>query len=107
MLQVETDTYIYVISQNAQDFGTRQSGRYLRNDIINILRRTKRPICIDFSEVLIASSSFMDELVAQMVIKLGYVQFNQLVSITNMNEDLTHLCNRAVAMRTNQEWSER
>lgn len=107
MLQVETDTYIYVISQNAQDFGTRQSGKHLRNDIINILRRTKRPICIDFSEVLIASSSFMDELIAQMVIKLGYVQFNQLVSITNMNEDLTHLCNRAVAIRTNQEWNER
>lgn len=104
MLQDDADLLVYKISDNADDYGTRQSGKALRNDIINILKRTKTPIAIDFSDIMIVSSSFIDELIAKMVIKLGYVQFNQFISLINMNDELAHLCNRAVAMRTNQEW---
>lgn len=95
---------VYKISKYAQDYGTRQSGKALRNDIINILRRTRTPIAIDFSDIMIVSSSFIDEFIAKMVIRLGYVQFNQYISLINMNDELAYLCNRAVAMRTNQEW---
>lgn len=105
MQQEKSNVLIYKISENAKDCGTRQSGKALRNDIINILKRTKSPIAIDFSNIMIVSSSFIDELIAKMIIKLGYVQFNQYISLENMNEELTHLCNRAVAMRTQQEWS--
>lgn len=104
MKQETSNLLIYKISENAKDCGTRQSGQALRNDIINILKRTKSPIAIDFSDIMIVSSSFIDELIAKMVIQLGYVQFNQYVSLVNMNDELTHLCNRAVALRTKQEW---
>lgn len=105
MIQEKSGWIVYKVVDNTNDISLRQSGKALRIDIENILRRTKSPIAIDFSDILVASSSFIDEFIAKMYIDLGSVQFNQLISLTNMNDDLSYLCNRAIAKRINSTWN--
>lgn len=99
MMSDALDTIIYKVIDNTKDFGTRQSGRAIRNDILNIMKRTKFPIVIDFDEIVIASSSFMDEMIAKIVEKLGIEEFNKTISLININPELLHLCNRSIYMR--------
>lgn len=105
MIQEDSNVLRYKIVDQTDGTSTRSSGRALRIDVLNIIKRYQSPIILDFSDILIVSSSFMDEFVAKMYIDLGSVKFNQLISIVNMNENLIHICNRAIAMRINQEWN--
>lgn len=105
MVQENSDWLKYKVADNAKDTGTRSSGRSLRIDVFNIMRRKEKPVIIDFSDILIVGSSFIDEFIAKMYIELGAVKFNQLISIVNMNDELAHLCDRAIAMRINNEWN--
>ena len=104
MKQELNDWLIYRVSDYAEDLGTRSSGKALKTDVLNIMIRTKQPIIIDFYNISMVSSSFIDEFIGKMYVELGSVKFNQLISITNMNDEVVHLCNRAIAMRINQEW---
>lgn len=105
MVQEDSEKLVYKVAENAQDKGTRTSGKALRTDVLNIIKRKGQPIIIDFSDVIVVSSSFIDEFIAKMYVKLGAVEFNQIITLTNMNDTIVHLCNRAIAMRINQEWN--
>lgn len=59
---------------------------------------------MDFSGVSTVSSSFIDELVAKLIIRYGIIRFNQLFAIRGMNETVSHLCERSVYMRISEEW---
>lgn len=104
----ETDEYIhYDVFALSQGTGTREAGRRLRNDVINTLRREKRVIILDFGKVQTVSSSFIDEFIGKLVLRLGFINFNQIVRIENMNETVTLLCERSLYMRIKDEWENR
>lgn len=94
----------YDIFKNGQGTATREAGMYLRNDIENILRREKAKIILDFGNVQTVSSSFIDELIAKMVLDIGFVNFNDLIQIKGMNRDVRLLCERSLYMRIFEEW---
>ena len=94
----------YDILDNGQGTATREAGLYLRNDIENILRREKTKIILDFTKVQTVSSSFIDELLAKMVLNIGFVNFNDLIQIKGMNKDVRLLCERSLYMRIFEEW---
>lgn len=101
----ETDEDVhYGILANAQGTATRQSGLSLRNDIINTLRRTHRRMILDFDGIKNVSSSFIDELIAKLIIDFGVVEFTRTFLIVNMNEEIRYLCNRSIYMRIHEEW---
>ncbi len=102
MKQENGDELVYKVAQNAKDLGTRPAGKAVRLDVLNTIIRTKQPITLDFSEIEIVGSSFIDEFIGIMYIELGSVRFNQLINIVNMNKDVVHLSNRAIAMRIKQ-----
>lgn len=104
MLRFEDEDVHYSILKNAQGTATRQSGFALRNDIINTLRRTRRRMILDFSGIKNVSSSFIDELIAKLIIDFGIVEFMKTFAIANMNEDIRYLCNRSIYMRVHDEW---
>lgn len=103
MLQ-EDDSLLYDIFDNCRGTATREAGRLLRNDIINTIKRANRPIILDFSRVATVSSSFIDELIAKMILELGLVRFNQIVSLKEMNDTVRFLCERSSYMRIYEEW---
>lgn len=104
MLQ-DDDMVKYDIFSNSTGTATRESGAFLRNDILNTLIRTSSGIILDFSAVKTVSSSFIDELIAKLFVCLGPVKFNQLIRIANMNDDVKFLCERSLFMRIHEEWS--
>ena len=106
MLQ-DDDTYIYDVYANSMGTATRESGTFLRNDVINTLTRINQRIVLDFNGVKTVSSSFADEFIAKMVLRLGFVQFNQLVKLVNVNEDVKFLIERSLYMRISDEWKGR
>lgn len=103
----ENDSLLYDVFDNTPGTATREAGRLLRNDIRNIIVRTNAPMVLDFSKVKTVSSSFIDELIAKLVLDFGFVRFNQIITIKGMNETVMHLCNRSVYMRIYEEWSNR
>ncbi len=107
MVQDNHDSLLYDVFENCQGTATREAGRLLRNDVLNIINRRKTVITLDFSKVATVSSSFIDELIAKMVLQLGLLQFNQLIAIKGMNETVRYLCERSVYMRINEEWGKK
>lgn len=103
MLQ-EDDSLLYNVFENCEGTATRESGRLLLNDVINTVRRSKCKVCLDFSQITTVSSSFIDEFIAKMVIEMGIIDFNQIVSIVGMNDTIKHLCERSIYMRIFEEW---
>ena len=104
----ETDEFIhYNVYENSQGTGTREAGTKLRNDVINIFRREKRIVILDFSQVQTVSSSFIDEFIAKMILHFGLIAFNKFIRIVNMNENVTLLCERSFYMRICDEWQSR
>lgn len=89
----------YVIYEKAKGFGTRKSGLKVRNEIINIHTETKRPINLDFKGVNLVSSSFADELVGKLVIHYGFIGFNNIIRLRNMNDLVQTIVQRSVSQR--------
>ena len=62
MLQ-DDNTVKYDIFSNSMGTATREAGAYLRNDILNVITRTKTGIVLDFAGVkTVSSSSSMNSL---------------------------------------------
>ena len=72
--------------------------------ILNILTRTNTGIILDFAGVKTVSSSFADELIAKLVLRLGIIKFNQIIRMINMNENVKFLCERSIYMRIHEAW---
>lgn len=106
MLQ-DDDSLLYDIFQNCEGTATRDAGRKLRNDIINTIKRTHQRITLDFTDIETVSSSFIDELIAKMMIELGIVTFNQIVTIKGLKDTIKYLCERSIYMRIYEEWSKK
>ena len=103
----DDDSYVYDVYENGIGTATRESGEYLRNDVINTLSRINQRIVLDFNGVKTVSSSFADEFIAKMVLRLGFLQFNQLVKLINVNDDVKFLIERSLYMRISAAWKER
>ena len=84
--------------------GTRASGESIRNDVENTIKRINGGIVIDFKGVKMVSSSFIDEFIAKLFIDLGFVSFNSLIRIVNMEDDIRFLCERSLYMRISETW---
>ncbi len=103
MLQ-DDNSLLYCIFEHCQGTATREAGRLLRNDIHNTINRTKSRLVLDFTGITSVSSSFIDELIAKLVLELGLVRFNQVISIKGMNDTIRFLCERSSYMRIYEEW---
>lgn len=107
MLAEEDEFIHYDVFENTEGTGTREAGAKIRNDVINILKREKRVMILDFYNVKIVSSSFIDEFLAKMVTKIGFIRFNEIIRVANMNDNVRFLFERSLYMRINTEWEER
>ena len=99
MAQVDSDWLIYNVKEYANDTGTRASGKELRLDVTNIINRKDAPMIIDFSNIDIVSSSFIDEFLAKLYIDFGNDKFSKYISVLNMNEEVKFLFNRSLQLR--------
>ena len=79
--------------------GTRQSGEKIRNELIDIYEKTNNVITLNFDGIRIISSSFADELIGKLVMEYGFVNFNNIFNLKNMNTNVQTIVQRSVAQR--------
>lgn len=106
----DEDYIDYDIFKNSEGTATRQSGAKIRNDVENILNRNGdsiKGVILDFKNVKSVSSSFIDELVAKLVLHFGIIKFNYLIRLSNMSDQIAYLCERSIYLRIHDTWNDR
>ena len=90
----------FILTQECQAFGSRVSGRPLRQKLHNILNMSgSSQVVIDFDGVPVVSSSFADEAFGKLFLQLGPVQFMQRIKLNNMADTVEGIVNKAIAQR--------
>lgn len=79
--------------------GTRQSGKVVRNYLINIMNICDNGIILDFKDVEMVSSSFADEAIAQLILEIGKEIFNSKFKFHNVNEQCNIVISAAIRQR--------
>ena len=98
-LETDTGEHLIRIRDHAHGTGTRRAAQQIRNIVTNILNEGASRIILDFSGVAIVSSSFADEFIGKLVVRYGFVGFQSLIHLRNMNEAVQGIVHRSVAQR--------
>lgn len=101
-MEDEYDRIIFKVADATSGTGTRQSGLKIKTEVINLYKKTKKPVIIDFAEIGIISSSFADEFIGKMVVELGFFQFQKIFTLTNMNNTIQTIVQRSLSQRMAQ-----
>ena len=99
----DKDCLILKMTDETTGFGTRRSGVQIRTKINNLLAaRPDYPLVLDWSGVPVISSSFADEVVGKLFLKLGAIAFSSRIRNTGMELLIRRLLDKAVAQRLTQ-----
>lgn len=92
------------ISQFSFGCATRLAGESARNLVLNYLVQSNysQIIILDFSGVSIIASSFADEFIGKLLQECGFIQFNNLIRITNISKENMSIINRSVMQRISE-----
>jgi hypothetical protein len=100
----DQDCYIIHMKDEATGFGTRRSGAQIRTKIFNILDANPTyPLVIDWDGVPLISSSFADEVMGKLFLKMGVITFTARIRNQKMDQLIVSLLDKAVAQRLVQE----
>lgn len=99
-MENENDWIIFDVKKQAiLGTGTRQSGKQLRKYLINIMNTSDKKIVIDFKDVDMVSSSFADELIAQLILEVGKDVYKDRFVLSNINEHSKIIISSAIRQR--------
>jgi anti-sigma regulatory factor (Ser/Thr protein kinase) len=99
--EMENEDALYLnISEQVNGAGTRAAGKELHNKIINLIdAKPGYPIYLDWKDVTIIASSFADEFLGKLYIKLGKAKFESIIRNKNLIEVIEHIINKAITER--------
>lgn len=103
-LENDAGELVFKISELAEGTGTRESAQRLKNEIINLMKTNKQTAILDFSNIDVVTSSFIDELVAKLLVDLGLFQFNRYIKLANMSNTLQQTLQKSVIQRIIEEY---
>ncbi len=103
-LENEKGELVFSISKLAEGTGTRDSALRLKNEIVNLMRAHSQIAVLDFEGINVVTSSFVDELVAKLLVELGLFQFNQRIKLKNMSNLLQQTLQKSVIQRIIEEY---
>lgn len=99
----DKDCLILEMKSESTGFGTRKSGNQIRTKLINLLNAEPRyPLVIDWSGVPVISSSFADEVLGKLFLKLGALSFSARIRNVNMEPLIHGLLDKAISQRLTQ-----
>ena len=89
-----------VANETTLGFGSRVSGRHLRNKAIHILQNDEDArLAVDFRDTGLISSSFADEFLGKLCFMIGVMKFMRRVSIDCEDKLNLHLIEKAIDQR--------
>ena len=98
-MEDDYENIVFPLTDKASGTGTRRSGEALRNEIVNTINQTDSIVVIDFDKLSVVSSTFADELIGKLAVKIGFISFNQKCRLVGMNETVQAIVNRSVQQR--------
>lgn len=91
---------VFKVSEEANSFGSRISGRPLRNRLSNLAKMCpNQRVLIDFTDVALVSSSFADEFIGKLFAEFGPVDFISRFQFVGLSRIVQQLIDRAVSQR--------
>lgn len=93
------------VAEMSEGTGTRESAQRLKNQIINLTKVNNSVAEISFKGIEVVASSYIDELIAKLVIELGLFQFNQRIRLTDMSPLLQKTLQKSVIQRIVEDYS--
>lgn len=103
-LENEKGELVFKIAELAEGTGTRESALRLKNEIINLMKGKSQIAVLDFEGISVVTSSFIDELVAKLLVELGLFQFNRYIKLVNMSGLLQQTLQKSVIQRIIEEY---
>lgn len=99
----DEDCLMLSMKKETTGFGTRRSGKQINTKINNLINaKPHYPLVIDWEGVPVISSSFADEMIGKLFVKLGAISFSSLVRNVNMEPLIRNLLDKAIAQRLTQ-----
>lgn len=95
---------VFKIAELAEGTGTRESALRLKNEILNLMRTNKQKAILDFSGINVVTSSFIDELIAKLLVELGLFQFNNYIKLSNMTNIVQQTLEKSIIQRIIEEY---
>lgn len=105
-LEDEHGVLVFKVNEMSEGTGTRDAALRLKNQIINSIKNQRKRAVIDFAGINVVSSSYIDELIAKLLIDLGLFQFNKRISLQNMSEVLQKTLQKSVIQRIIEDYSQ-
>lgn len=96
------DEVVFSMLKESMGTGTRERAVEIRNEILNIMQRTDRIVLVDFKGIGLVSSSFIDELFGNLIIKLGFYHFQNRIRIIGMNQSIQMIYQHSLEKRLNE-----
>lgn len=99
----DINSYAYDIAKYSEGTGTREAGKRVRRQILNVVKQTGTSITLDFSNVGVMSSSYADELIVKLLLDVGIFQFNRAIRLKGLSDTHKRILEKSFRQRTSQE----
>jgi len=84
------------------------TGKQINTKMNNLLKaKPNYPLVIDWEGVPVISSSFADEMIGKLFIRLGAISFSSLIRNVNMEPLIRNLLDKAISQRLTQAMDEK
>lgn len=87
------------VAELAEGYGSRESARRVRHVVENAIENDHKFVVLDFAGVERCSSSFVDELVAKLVIRYGVLNYANVFKVVNLSGLVQGLANLSAVQR--------
>ena len=103
----DDDALHFVVRSEASSVGSRSSGKFARTKLENLMEMYPgHPVNIDFGDISIVSSSFADELLGKLFVRMGALRFMSAVNLQRVSPTVRAVLDRAILQRVRQEAEE-
>lgn len=104
---VTDDILRFVVRQEAGSVGSRSSGKLARTKLENLMAiYPNHPVDVDFGDISVVSSSFADEFLGKLFVRLGALRFMSAIRLLRMSPAVRAVLDRAILQRAGQEGAE-
>lgn len=98
------DVLRFVVRNEAGSVGSRASGKLARSKLENLMAIfPNHPVNVDFGDISVVSSSFADEFLGKLFVRLGALRFMSAIRLLGMSPPVRAVLDRAILQRAGQE----
>jgi len=98
------DVLNFVVRKEVGSVGSRSAGKLARAKLENLMRMYPGyPVNLDFADITVVSSSFADEFVGKLFVRMGALRFTRETRFSEVTPTVQSVLDKAVLQRVQQE----